>query len=358
MKKLLFFLLVLFISDNLYSQKEMRDLCAGKTFLFDSKILNEQRRIFVHLPNDYTKTSYPVVYLITSGPNDFRHNILNNQFIIVGIESQDTKRDFLKAINRNNFTLFLEKELIPYTNANYKTLPVRFICGHSLSGGFVIDIFLKKPQLFNFYIATSPTLNVLDTIKIAGIELEKETGLYFNMGSRENYELLEKENIDFSNNLKSSEINHLNWKFEKLESETHETNEYTGFCRGYNYYKSLISIPDSLIGRSIQEIVDYSEKMQEGFGTKIRIDENVVMPNILINLENKKYDNVVNTVKYISNKLSDLFSEEVSTMIDIGNELQKRNQPELALQVYRLIFNTTKNKITEEKIREIEKKEK
>jgi predicted alpha/beta superfamily hydrolase len=358
MKKMLFYLLVLFISEKLYSQKEITDICIGKTFLFASKILNEQRRIFIYLPGDYSKASYPVLYLITSGSYDFRLSIFHNQFIIIGIESHDSKRDFLKAINRDNFCMFLEKELIPYIEVNYKTLPIRFISGHSLSGGFIMDVFLKKPQLFSFYIATSPTLNVLDSIKTAEIKLEKETGLYFSIGDRENYEQLEKANSDFSAKLKSLKINHLSWKFEKLEGETHETNEFTGFCRAYNYYKSLSTVPDSILCKSIQEIIDYAKKMQLEFGNEIKIDGDVVMSNILINFKSKNYNNVVNTISYTANELNSFFIEEINNMLEIGNELQRRYQSELALQVFRTIFKKTKNQIAEGKIRELEKMKK
>ena len=356
MKKFLFFLWIIFIFKEVYPQTVIDDICIGETFLIDSKILNEHRRVFVYLPDEYLNTSYPVMYLLSSGRNDFRYNIFHDQFIVIGIESRDTKQDFLTATNRDNFCHFFEKELIPYVEANYKTLPIRFISGHSLSGAFVIDIFLKKPQLFAFFIATSPALNVLDTINIAETKLAKETGLYFNIGDKENYEQLEKANSNLHNQLKSSKIHHLNWKYERLSGENHETNAYTGFCRGYNYYKSLLSVPDSILGTDIQEIIDYSNNIQSGFGFKIEIDEYVVMPNILLSLKNKNYHNVIHTVRYISNELTSFFIEEVDTMIDIGNELQLNGQFKLALEVFQIIYDKTQNPIAETKMHELEKK--
>jgi len=355
MKRMLLLLVFFSISGSLFSQKEMTDICIGKTFLFDSKILNESRRIFVSLPDNYLTAPHSVVYLIASVQNDFRTNILHQQFITIGIESKDTKQDFLKASNRDNFSLFLEKELIPYVEANYKTLPVRFLSGHSLSGGFAIDVFLKKNQLFSFYIATSPTLHVLDSIQIQELKLEKETGLYFNMGGHEQYEQLEKANNNFYNQLKVSKVNHLNWKFEKLEGETHETNEYTGFCRGYCYYKSLMAIPDSILGLNIHEIINYTNNLNASFGSGITVDDNVIMPNILISLKAKNYLNLVDAVNYISERLPDLFKEELNDMIEIGKELQRNNQSKYALRVFKIIFDKTGSQIAGEKIKELEK---
>ncbi len=58
----------------------------------------------------------------------------------------------------DNFTAFMEKELIPYIDKNYATAPYRVLMGHSLGGLFVINALLKHPDLFGGYVAMEPSM--------------------------------------------------------------------------------------------------------------------------------------------------------------------------------------------------------
>jgi len=325
----------------LYSQARTDKACTEKTFLFDSKILNQSRRIFIALPHDHRDKSYPVMYLLSAVPGDFRPRILQPRFIVAGIESPDPKQDFLKQEDRDRFRSFLQMELIPYIDAEYNTLPARFISGHSLPGGFVMDVFISDPGMFSFYIATSPALNLIDPEKIQDIRLKNETGLYFNIGDRENYEQLETANNKFYELLSSQKADQLHLKYEILNDESHETNEFTGFCRGFGYFMSLQSVPDTLLGQDIDSIIRYTETIKDRFGFKIKVGENVVMPNILINLEKGEYDKVLKTVQYISAEMPGFMNDEAELMIEIGRELEKRGQGETALKVFKIINDKT-----------------
>ncbi|MGZ4035025.1 MAG: alpha/beta hydrolase, partial [Bacteroidia bacterium] len=132
--------------------------------------------------NDTTK--YPVIYLLDgSADEDFIHisglvqflnfswvNVLPKS-IVVGIANIDRKRDFtFPSQNKEDLKLcptsggsekfisFLEKELQPYINKNYKTNSQKTIIGESLGGLLATEILLKKPSLFNDYIIISPSL--------------------------------------------------------------------------------------------------------------------------------------------------------------------------------------------------------
>ncbi|HEX8548720.1 MAG TPA: alpha/beta hydrolase-fold protein [Cytophagaceae bacterium] len=56
------------------------------------------------------------------------------------------------------FFKFIEKELMPYVNSNYKTQPYRIFAGHSFGGITTLNCFMTSPDLFNAYIAASPTI--------------------------------------------------------------------------------------------------------------------------------------------------------------------------------------------------------
>jgi hypothetical protein len=356
MKKLVTSLLFVSLSSScLFSQSNVESICNGEVLRFESKILKEKKRIFVHLPNDSKNKSYPVIYLITSAPSDFRADICQGQFIVIGIENNDTKKYFIGEPNRDKYLNFLENELIPYVEKEYNASKIRFIAGHSISGAFVMDIFNRLPNTFSFYIATSPTTHILN-LNIGTVAFSKPVYLYFNMGSKENYEQLENANRDLFKTLDSIKIKNLKWKYEMLADETHETNEFTGFCRGYNFYKSFSTIPDSLLSKNIYSIIEYVNNLSSQLGNKIEIGENIFMPNILINLKAQNYDNVFDALKYIAEANTNFVVEESNMLIKIVDDIRNNGNYKIARQAYQLIYNKIKSESVFEKMNELDKK--
>jgi len=149
-----------------------------------SKKLDETRIINIWLPPEYktTKKSFPVLYMPDGGlKEDFPH-IANTiaklvkekkipPIILVGIENTKRGRDLTGASQEKadeeycpltdgakNFRAFIEDELITEIEKRYRTTDYKGIIGESLAGLFVVETFLKEPQLFNFYIAFDPSL--------------------------------------------------------------------------------------------------------------------------------------------------------------------------------------------------------
>jgi predicted alpha/beta superfamily hydrolase len=149
-----------------------------------SEILKEKRPIWVYTPGFdtvyFTKPQYPVLYVLdgdgyfTSLVTMIQHlsqhngNTVLPQMIIVGIpNTQGHRTRDLTAIKSSQdttsgggeqFTAFLEKELIPYIDKNYATAPYRTFMGHSLGGLLVINTLLKHTNLFNAYVAMEPSM--------------------------------------------------------------------------------------------------------------------------------------------------------------------------------------------------------
>ena len=147
-----------------------------------SQFLNETRRILVNLPANYDiNKNYPVVYILGGSTLTFNvsydMNLLNRigkspEVIIVGLLNGDQKsrqRDltppFLKQdLDETNSPLgmadqylkYIEEEVIPFMERNYKTNSERLLIGHSREGLFVTYSLIKKPELFNGRIALSP----------------------------------------------------------------------------------------------------------------------------------------------------------------------------------------------------------
>ncbi|MDR2237211.1 MAG: alpha/beta hydrolase [Chryseobacterium sp.] len=160
----------------------VKPLTIGEIRTFKSKTLNEDRTLNIYLPQGYDKTkAYPVIYLLDGSMNeDFIHvtglvQFFNQMYsmpetIVVGIANIDRKRDFtfhtdLKDLQKDypttghsdKFIGFLEKELKPYIESQYKTTD-KYLFGQSLGGLLATEILLKKPEMFNNYFIISPSL--------------------------------------------------------------------------------------------------------------------------------------------------------------------------------------------------------
>lgn len=174
--------IALFFSLLLQAQ-ETKPLRIGDIRTLHSAVLGEDRTLNIYLPVTYDTTkSYPVIYVLDGSMNeDFLHitglvQFFNMMFsmpdcIIVGIANVDRKRDFtfhteLKDLKKKYpttghseaFIRFIETELQPFINKQYKTNNTRYLIGQSLGGLLATEILLKKSYLFSHYLIVSPSL--------------------------------------------------------------------------------------------------------------------------------------------------------------------------------------------------------
>lgn len=150
----------------------------GFSVSLKSTILGEDRTIFIHLPHNYQNSdgSYPVLYRLDGSQKLVRKTVSvirhlsrkkenTSEIIVVAIENTDRGRDMWPTytmhypeslpLGANDFLAFIEKELIPYIDNNYRTNKKRIICGQSLSAVFTLYTFLSKAYLFDSFIACS-----------------------------------------------------------------------------------------------------------------------------------------------------------------------------------------------------------
>ena len=142
-----------------------------------SKALDETREILVKLPESYhgTENRYPVLYMLDANYTAFLANDLFTieymrfvrkvpEFIIVGVYNTDRERDMIpvkikdRGGGANKFLRFIEKELQPIINENYRISGYNMFYGASNAGLFGIYALFSNPSLFDNVIAPSPMI--------------------------------------------------------------------------------------------------------------------------------------------------------------------------------------------------------
>lgn len=157
----------------------------GQSFIIESGVMGGPREINVWLPPSYGEggQAYPVVYLLDGGQaQDFHHisglaqlgtvNGTTRDVIVVGVASKDRRNelafrartdaslvaDYPTHGQSDRFRRFLSDEVMPFVNAAYRTDGDDAVIGESLAGLFVMETFLRQPELFDRYISISPSL--------------------------------------------------------------------------------------------------------------------------------------------------------------------------------------------------------
>jgi len=151
-----------------------------------SNILNEDRVVWVRIPHGHNQGKYPnAVLYLTDGP--LHINLIGSAMdflaqgdrvqplIIVGIANTDRTRDMTPthADEKNpdgtvqadptsggadHFVDFIQNELMPEIERRYHVAPYKIFAGHSFGGLLAVHILITRPDMFQAYIAASPSL--------------------------------------------------------------------------------------------------------------------------------------------------------------------------------------------------------
>src|SRR5690606_17105393 len=110
-----------------------------------------------------------------------------NPVMVVGIENTERRRDLTgpttvaedstiapRVGGSAAFRAFIRDELMPEIRSRYSCSGEPGIVGESLAGLFIVETFLLEPDLFDLYIALSPSLwwNRGTLVESAGVHLE------------------------------------------------------------------------------------------------------------------------------------------------------------------------------------------
>jgi predicted alpha/beta superfamily hydrolase len=147
-------------------QEEVVPITHGHYRQFYSQVFGEERTVLISLPADYETSEkvYPVLYQLDGEKDVFFQSVstiwyLSEMagkipgYIIVGIENTNRNRDFGQG--GHEFHRFIQEDLIPFINFQYRTNDFKILCGQSASSVFAFQSFVNNPYLFNMYILIS-----------------------------------------------------------------------------------------------------------------------------------------------------------------------------------------------------------
>jgi predicted alpha/beta superfamily hydrolase len=333
MNKSILTLFAVFFSLWTFAQNDNK-VIIGTIDSIRSKILNEQRKIWVYLPNSGqpgSKQRFPVLYLLDGDAHFYsvvgmiqqlsqvNGNTICPEMIVVGIPNTDRTRDltpthvaadppfmdstFSKTSGGGEqFTSFIEKELMPHIDSLYPTEPFKMLIGHSFGGLTAMNIAINHTKLFNAYICIDPSMwwdkmNYLKTTKQSLSENKfPGTALYLGIANTMDAGMdISKVVSDTSGNtrhirsildldkhIKSKQKNGLRYKSKYYSNDDHGSvpliAEYDGLRFIFEKYRFKLSFKDFT-----DSAVDLAKKYEQHyrevsklFGYKVAPPENML----------------------------------------------------------------------------------
>lgn len=288
-----------------------------------SKILGQERKVWIHIPKSNggdkikDRGHYPVIYLLDGSENfntvvsiteHMAESNLCPPMIVVGILHQNRLVDLTTGTDKElpnvvgggeKFMSYIEKELIPYIDANYPTTSYKTFIGHSLGGLTVVNTFLHNPNLFNSYVSLDASLwwnnqkPVKEAKTILPTQNYKGKTLFVAMANRLERGVdtlsvqkdtsgttgLIRSNLAFIKELSKNKKNQLRFKYKFYEDDNHPSvrliGEYDALRFIFDFYKlkiydSELKKPDFKLDSLL---VAHYKNVSENLGYIVKPDE-------------------------------------------------------------------------------------
>lgn len=292
-----------------------------------SKVLNEDRLLWVRFPADYAHNSerYGVIYQPDApGSVSEMGSVLDfladegriPPMILVGIGNTDRMRDLTptRADLKNDdgsiehypssgggdrFLDFIQDEVIPEIERRYRTTPYRVFSGHSVGALMAIHALRTRPSLFNAYIAASPSLQWDDERELRDFEkflasnggLKQPKSLFVSLANEgANGRPIGKYFARLERGLSSSAPKGLAWKSEHFPDETHSSTVLRAHYAGLRFIFSSWTMPNPVLAGGLPAVEQYYRELSQRMGYDIATPENALNRLGYRLLDEKKID--------------------------------------------------------------------
>lgn len=408
--KLFVFLLV--TSSFFASAQSENKIVLGTIDSLHSKILGEQRKVWIYVPNTgpdgiYSKQHYPVVYLLDGDAHFYsvvgmiqqlsqvNGNTICPEMIVVGIPNTDRTRDLtpthiasdlpmmdsassVTSGGGEKFISFIEKELIPHIDSLYPTEPYRLLVGHSFGGLTVINTFVHHSNLFNAYVAIDPSMwwdnyRLLNESKIALATKDfKGTSLFLGIANtmpdgmdtlkaRKDTTLDTKHIrsiLELNSYLGANKQNTLRNKSKYYNEDNHGSvpliAEYDALHFIFDYYPMKLTRPEymSMDKAVISKIEKHYEYVSKQLGYEVKLPESMVNSMGYQKLGAKSYD----MAEYLFKLNISNYPESANTYDSLGDLYTAKGDKGKAINNYKKSLSIKEMPETKEKLEKLEKK--
>lgn len=299
---------------TVYGQDVPDEFINGKVERIQSNILGKEHVIFVYLPTNYSHSDrvYPVHY-ITDAPatsNLFYDLVRLHSFvgalpysIVVGLSSDNREHNLHPEKGAKKYLQFVEHEVIPFVEKNYRTEPFRSISGHSLGGGFAIYAFLSRTELFNLCFAGSPypLEYLINMIKNENTlhETSAFKFLYSSIGTKN--DVMESQFDIFQKMVKEKAPENVGYSFHINKGENHISNIAINFQNGLQTYYAdwQFELPDTLNKPAHLLLANHYDSLSHKLGYSVKPDEwDVIYPLMDRLAQRGDFENAIHILKY------------------------------------------------------------
>ncbi|MCC1483530.1 hypothetical protein J1C55_02910 [Winogradskyella sp. E313] len=269
------------------------------------------------MPESYksnTYKSYPVMYVLDGQVAEsyvpavtriFADRDRAPEIIIVTLPSLGNRgRDYtpkgkgddgVTSGGANQFLNYLEKELIPYIDKNYRTESFRILSGESRGGLFALHSFIQKAELFSAYFIFSPALYHNDQEIIHRLQnflrsaSDLKCFLYMNIGNEGD---IFKVAFDSAwETFKEYPVEGLQLNIEVLPYDYHGLTSISGQHHAYSELFSNWRTPFEIVqNQGAKGVVSHFEKLSQRYGYTVKPPEDSNNSYGYTFLRRKEYD--------------------------------------------------------------------
>lgn len=357
-----------------------------------SKILGEDRVIYIQSPKNASSTvRYPVLYLL-DGESHFE---LVGQYcaylgrwdvsaipemIVVGITNTDRARDltpshtvldyfgkenpesWLKTSGGNEkFFQFIQQEVVHYVESHYQTEPFKIFAGHSFGGITTVNCMLTHPDMFNAYIAVSPSfwwdrnylLKLADQKLSSGSALNKF--LFYSDGNEGTSDgsTFHTNVLKFDSLLHAKAVPGLNYEYKYYPDETHMTVPVDSYREALRFIFNGWRFP-SMKGEEVtgEKITQHYEKLSKRYGYTMRPNEKFVRDwaSHLMKSETTR-GNAISMLE----TLGKMYPSSVETLLALGDAYVMNREKPKAMNCYqKAVTLDAKSSEAKKKLKELQ----
>ena len=352
MKKLILLSLNLLFIVPIFSQTITKSL--------ESFSMNSSREIKIRLPKSYKKKTekrYPLI-LTLDGDYLFDPLVGNVKYfsywddmpecIVVGIKQLQTRREDcrydtnsqLPEYEGKKFYDFIEGELIPHLEENYRLAKFKIIMGHDYTSNFINYFMMKSAPLFQAYINLSPEYAPSMSERVQKALTISENKIWYYLATASNdVKGLRDDIIDVNEAISTIENPNVKYFFNDFDDASHYSLVATGIPKAL---ENIFSIYRPISKKEYKEVISKLEESPYDYLTdkykviedylgvykKVRVNDFVAISTFLEEKEN--WDDL----EKLGNLARKLYPEHMLGNYFLGTVYEKSGKPKQAMRTY------------------------